>query len=159
MDKVIVTALLMIASITGAVIAMNGMIPAISKSSHSLESANEAAVKRIGTDVEILGIASDSSEPEIEAWVKNVGIYSIGPVAAVDVFLITPGEGYFALEYDPTGVAGSWRESPLGSSWDRGEVLNLQMVIPQGFPISVSYHILRLATPNGVIGEEAFERW
>ena len=147
----------MIASITGAVIAMNGMIPAISKSSHSLESANEAAVKRIGTDVEILGIASDSSEPEIEAWVKNVGIYSIGPMAAVAVFLITPGD--FALEYDPTGGPGSWRESPLGSNWDRGEVLNLQMVIPQGFSVSERYHILRLATPNGVIGEEAFERW
>ena len=129
----------MIASITGAVIAMNGMIPAISKSSHSLQSANEAAVRRIGTDVEILGIASDSSEPEIEAWVKNVGIYSIGPVAAVG--------------------PGSWRESPLGASWYRGEVLNLQMVIPQGFPVSERYHILRLATPNGVIGEDAFERW
>ena len=77
MDKVIVTALLMIASITGAVIAMNGMIPAISKSTHALESANEAVVKRIVTDVEILAIAADADESYLEAWVKNVGAYSI----------------------------------------------------------------------------------
>ena len=98
MDKVIVTALLVIASITGAVIAMNGMIPAISKSAHSLSEANEATAIRIGTNLEILGVASDSSDVEIEAWVKNVGIYSIGPVDSVEVFLITPGKGFFACE-------------------------------------------------------------
>ena len=159
MDKVIVTALLMIASITGAVIAINGMIPAISKSSSSMEAANDSVVRRIGTDVEILGVASDLSGTEIEAWIKNVGTYSIGPVSSVDVFLVTPGEGYSALRYDPAGLPGSWREYPLGASWERGEVLSLQIVIPQDFPVSAKYHILRVATPNGVVGEATFERW
>ena len=156
----------MIASITGAVIAMNGMIPAISKSSHSLNAANEATVKRIGTDLEILGVVSDSSGVEIDAWVKNVGIYSIGPtlpdmshVSSFDVFLITPGKGYAALSYDPTGVPGSWREYPTGAGWERGEVLNLRIVTPTDFPASERYHVLRVATPNGVIVEEEFERW
>ena len=159
MDKVIVTALLMIASITGAVIAMNGMIPAISKSSHSLNAANEATVRRIGTDLEILGVVSDSSGVEINAWVKNVGIYSIGPINSVDVFLITPGKGYAALSYDPTGVPGSWKEYPTGAGWERGKVLNLRIVTPTDFPASERYHVLRVATPNGVIVEEEFERW
>ena len=159
MDKVIVTALLMIASITGAVIAMNGMIPAISKSTHALESANQAVVKRIVTDVEILAIAADADESYLEAWVKNVGAYSIGPVASVDVLLITPGEGYSFLNHDLAANPGSWREDPVGSGWQRGEILNLHMVLPEDFPTSERYHILRLSTPNGVIGEQAFERW
>tara|TARA_B100001123_G_scaffold274165_1_gene305095 strand:+ start:109 stop:588 length:480 start_codon:yes stop_codon:yes gene_type:complete len=158
-DKVIVTALLVIASITGAVIAMNGMIPAISKSAHSLSEANEATAIRIGTNLEILGVASDSSDVEIEAWVKNVGIYSIGPVDSVEVFLITPGKGFFALPYDSGGESGSWTEYPVGSSWERGEILNLRISAPSGFPSGETHHVLRVATPNGVIAEESFERW
>ena len=149
----------MIASITGAVIAMNGMIPAISKSTHALESANQAVVKRIVTDVEILAVAADADETHVQAWVKNVGSHSIGPVTSVDVILITPGEAYSFLNHDLAGSPGSWREDPIGSGWKRGETLNLHMVLPPDFPTSERYHILRLSTPNGVIGEQAFERW
>ena len=124
-----------------------------------MQAANESVVRRIGTDVEILGVASNSSGADIEAWIKNVGTYSIGPLSSVDIFLITPGQGYSALRYDPAGLPGSWRENPLGAGWGRGEVISLEIIIPQDFPVSERYHLLRVATPNGVVEEAAFERW
>ena len=138
---------------------MNGIIPAISKAGQSLNSANETAVQRIGTGIKILGIASDSSEAGMDTWIKNIGTYPIGPVASIDVFLITPGENYSSLMYDPAGGPGSWREYPPGATWERGEVLHMEIVIPLDFPTWERFHVLRVSTPNGVVGDEPFERW
>ena len=61
MDKVITSALLIIASVIAAVALINAVIPAMGKSSSALVAANSDAADRIRTDIAILHVASDTS--------------------------------------------------------------------------------------------------
>ena len=104
-------------------------------------------------------MSADSDEETIDAWVKNLGTLSIGPIRSVDVFLLTPTEAHTWLEHSLDVVPGSWQETPLGATWNAGEVLHIRIRIPQGFPASNGFHILKISTPNGSVTEQPFERW
>ena len=54
MEKVITTALLLIASVIAATALINAVLPAANKSSGALLAANSAAADRIKTDIEIV---------------------------------------------------------------------------------------------------------
>ena len=93
MDKVITSALLIIASVVAAMALINAVIPAMGESSGALLQANSAAADRIRTDIEIVHVASDTSsgsEDQIIVWVKSVGPNKIAPIEDTDVFLTMP---------------------------------------------------------------------
>ena len=77
MDKVIVTALLLIGSVTAALVVMMSVGPSISQASQSLVETNRDTSERIKTDVEIIAVAADSAGTTIDVWIKNVGVVPI----------------------------------------------------------------------------------
>ena len=145
MDKVIVTALLVIITVS----------PAISSSAQSTsQAANEASV-RIKTDIEIIAVASDIPGTQIDAWVKNVGTTQIYALDKSDVFVITPGTRFDAMAYAASG-ADTWTEIPAAASWKRGDTLH--MVITLATALAAGDHSLRVSTPNGVTADKFFSR-
>ena len=87
MDKVITSAMLMIASVIAAVALMNAVLPAMGKSAGALTTANGVAADRIKTDIAIVHATGDDTNDKITVWVKNIGTQAIKPVTSSDVFL------------------------------------------------------------------------
>ena len=157
MDKVIVTALLVIGAVTAAVVSINTIVPAVSASSQATGSAAHEASSRILTSIEIIAVASNAGGTSVDAWVKNVGAIPILGIPKSDVFIITPGNRYEAMTYAPSGD-NSWTEQPPDSAWNRGDTLHLTITLAAGTPLALGDHTLRVSTPNGVTAEKFFSR-
>ena len=157
MDKVIVTALLVIGAVTAAVVSITTIIPAVSASSQATGSAAQEASSRILTSIEIIAVASNSGGTSIDAWVKNVGATPILGLAKSDVFIITPGSRYDAMTHADSGD-NSWTEQPANSAWNRGDTLHFSITLAAGAPLALGDHSIRVSTPNGVIAEKFFSR-
>ena len=157
MDKVIVTGLLIIGSVTAAVMVILTIGPSVSGSSQSvLEIQNEASI-RIKTNIEVIAVAANSSGTQVDAWVKNVGVAPIYGLSASDVFVVTPGSRYDAMTYAASGD-NTWTELPSGASWDRGDTLHIAITLPTGNPLGAGNHLIRVSTPNGIVSERVFSK-
>ena len=157
MDKVIVTALLVIGAVTAAVVSITTIAPAVSASSQATATAAHEASSRILTSIEIIAVTSNSAGTTVDAWVKNVGATPILAIQKSDVFIITPGTRFEAMTHAPSGD-NSWMEQPPGSPWNRGDTLHLGITLAAGAPLAVGDHTLRISTPNGVTAEKFFSR-
>lgn len=73
MDKVITSAMLIIASVIAALALINAVLPAMGKSAGALSTANGVAADRIRTDIAIVHAAGDDPNDKITVWVKNIG--------------------------------------------------------------------------------------
>ena len=157
MDKVIVTGLLIIGSVTAAVVVIITMGPTIAGTSQSFLESNKEASMRIKTNIEVIAVSSDPSGTIVDAWVKNVGVAAIPAVSKSDVFIVTAGTRFDAMSYAPTGD-NTWTENPVGAEWSRGDTLHITISLPAGNPLGSGDHLLKVATSNGVLAERAFSR-
>ena len=157
MDKVIVTTLLLIGSVTAALVVMMSVGPSISQASQSLVETNRDTSNRIKTDIEIIAIASNSAGTQIDAWIKNVGVVPIYAIDKMDVFVITPGTRFDAMTYAPSGD-DTWTDTPLSSAWSRGDTLHITITLPAGNPLGTGVHALGVTTANGVSAERIFSK-
>jgi len=157
MDKVIVTALLIIGSVTAAVVAMATIGPAISGSAQSVVEANEEASVRLKTSIELIAVAPNPAGTQIDAWVKNVGVAPIAALDKSDVFVITPGTRFDAIAHAASGD-NTWIEDPLPGPWNRGDTLHLTITLPAGNPLGAGDHVLSFSTPNGVAAQRIFSK-
>ena len=85
MDKVIVTVLLIIGGVVAAFAIMNGVYPAIQRSSSAINTATDQVNDQIKSQIEIINISTNGTNVQI--WVKNVGASVINSVENSDVFL------------------------------------------------------------------------
>ncbi len=157
MDKVIVTALLLIGSVTAALVVMMSVGPSISQASQSLVETNRDTSNRIKTDVEIIAVAADSAGTTIDAWIKNVGVVPIYAIEQMDIFVITPGTRFDAMTHAASGD-NTWTETVLGSAWSRGDTLHITITLPVASPIATGTHALGITTANGVSTEKIFSK-
>jgi len=157
MDKVIVTGLLIIGSVTAALMVILTIGPSVSRSSQSILEIQREASVRIKTNIEVIAVAADSSGTQIDAWVKNVGVAPIMGLDTSDVFVVTPGSRYDSMTYAASGD-NTWTELPAGSSWNRGETLHISITLPTGSPLASGNHMIRVSTPNGIVAERVFGR-
>ena len=157
MDKVIVTGLLIIGSVTAAVVVIITMGPTIAGTSQSFLESNKEAATRIKTDIEVIAVSSDPSGAKIDAWVKNVGVSAIPAVSKSDVFVVTAGTRFDAMSYALSGD-NTWIENPVGAEWSRGDTLHITITLAAANPLSPGEHMLKISTSNGVLAEKAFSR-
>ena len=100
MDKVIVTALLVIAGVTAAGLVMTTLTPIVGSSSQSVVESQKDLSRRIQTDFEITAVHADS-DVLVRAWIKNVGGENISFIEQSDVFVSsTDKEQFVFLCYD-----------------------------------------------------------
>ena len=157
MDKVIVTGLLVIGSVTAALVVLLTLGPSIAGSSQSVMESQREASNRIKTNIEVIAIAADSTGTTVDAWVKNVGVNQILALKLSDVFIVTPGTRFDAMAHAAAGD-NTWTEVPAGASWKRGETLHITITLPAANPLAVGDHNLKFSTPNGILAERSFSR-
>ena len=156
MDKVIVTGLLVIASVTAAVVVIMTIGPSVSRSSQSMVQAQRQAADIIKTSIEIITAVPRTNGVQVDAWVKNTGVASIIAIDRSDVFLIRiDGAWAEAMTYD-SGAGGSKTWSGDLTEWNRGDTLHITIDLTND-PLTAGNYLLRVSTPNGTISEHIFE--
>lgn len=85
MDKVIVTALLVVAGVISAVFVFNSIFPVVMQSSDAMVSMQVRIDDRLKSQVEIIQ-ATKTPSNTLEIWVKNVGDARIAPPESCDLF-------------------------------------------------------------------------
>ena len=156
MDKVIVTGLLVIASVTAAVVVIMTIGPSVSRSSQSMVEAQRQAADIIKTSIEIITAVPRSNGVQVDAWVKNTGVASIIAIDRSDVFLIRiDGAWAEAMTYD-SGAGGSKTWSGDLTEWNQGDTLRITIDLSDD-ALTEGIYLLRVATSNGAIAEHIFE--
>ena len=161
MDKVIVTALLVIGAVTAAVVVIVTIGPQIGTSSQSAVEAQREASGRIKTAIEIIAVAPSSSGTQIEAFVKNVGVDPIIGIDSSDVFLIKSGTRFDAMTYSTDNTTKTWtgdRHHNTSLDWNRGDTLHIWIILLGGDVLGDGDHVLRFSTPNGITAEKIFSK-
>ena len=162
MEKVIVSGLLIIASVVAAVLTITVLAPSSVDSENSILASNQVANNFVGTNIDGLKAVPDRGDGlAISAWFKNVGSVDVQPVSAIDVFLLT-GDGlsgrYIPYSDTPTSIDRWEVVSPQNSdAWIRGETLLIRLNLEASRPLSAGRYLVALTTPNGVTGEIFFE--
>lgn len=142
MDKAITSGLFIIASVIASIALINAVIPAVSKSSGALVTANAEAANRIRTDIEVIHVASKTSPDQVIVWVKNIGLNTIKPIESGDVFLTTPNE-VKRLSYGSGSGAEYWDYTiENGTAWTTTVTVKMTLHLANGTLVSGGYNII-----------------
>lgn len=154
MDKVIVTVLLIIGGVVAAFAILNGIYPALQRSSSAINSATDQVNDQIKSQIEIINVSSNESS--VQVWVKNVGTSIISNIQNSDVFLTYAGS-VSRLTYSDTSVdLPSWNYQLTGSSSIWSPTVTNQITIHLDSPLSPGQYQVKVIIPNGVSGEATF---
>ena len=167
MEKVIVTGLLVIAAVTGAGLIIATIVPSIADSSSSVATAQREISNQIGTNIEIIAISSPTDGKSITAWIKNIGTKPILAISKSDMFLIKGGASaprYDVLTYcgtdivaiDCVGKSKVWA-APV-TSWNRGDTLQISVLLSDADKVDEDGHYIQFTTVNGVSDRKLFSR-
>lgn len=163
MDKVIVTALLTMAGVIGAILVINTVLPALGRSGSSVLSSSSAASDIIKTDIKI--IAVEATGTSVYVWVKNVGSGNVLAISRGDAFLEDVGTSFtrFAFEAqdvtsDCSGAApatGNWNYciEDGESIWKPNYTVKLTLTVS---PAPTGDYKVKFTTNNGVDDEKSF---
>ena len=162
MDKVIVSGLLLIASVAAAVITISIITPALGSDNESIVRSNEVASTLTSTGFDgLTAVVDDASGLNISAWFKNVGSVDIDPISEIDVFLLTGNRlsGRYIPYSDVPIATDRWEAVLPGNSsvWARGDTLQIKLTLESSSPISIGRYKISLTTPIGVSGDIFFE--
>tara|TARA_B110000263_G_scaffold248380_1_gene263129 strand:+ start:2625 stop:3143 length:519 start_codon:yes stop_codon:yes gene_type:complete len=162
LDKVIVTALLVIAGVTAAGLMMTTLTPIIGSSSQSVVESQKDLSQRIQTDFDITAVHADS-EVLIRAWIKNVGGANISFLEQSDVFVSSTDKQQFVfLCYDDpiSCTENKWSAfekdgvTKKTGYWTEGETIQLTLTLKDEaiskLVQSARTYNFEFATSNGV---------
>jgi archaellum component FlaF (FlaF/FlaG flagellin family) len=154
MDKVIVTVLLIIGGVVAAFAIMNGVYPALQRSSSAINTATDQVDDQIKSQIEIINISSGAST--VQVWVKNTGASFIGSIENTDVFLadqvnierLTYGDENTPLPY--------WNYQLAGSSTTWGPTATNEITLHLTSPLTPGSYKVKVVIPNGISDEATF---
>ena len=151
MEKVIVSGLLIIASVVAATITVLVLSSISDGDQDSIFDSNRIATDLVGTGIDgVSAVVEDGSV--ISVWFKNVGSADIEPVPAMDIFLLA-GDGLtgryipFSSTPSPTDrwsvlVPANPRE------WPRGDTIQIRLNLAPATPITHGTYICLLYTSD-----------
>lgn len=156
MDKIVTTALLIIAGIICVMFVFNSVYPAVNRSSQAMVSMSDDLNDRMKTRINVVHASNTTNRITVYLWVKNVGSTRITNIETSDVFFGPEGE-FVRIPF--TDDAGS-----SYPQWDY-ELENATEWVPSGtLKITITYDIdpgagtyyIKLIIPNGVSDEYYF---
>ena len=158
MEKVITTALLLIASIVAAMALINAVLPALGKTSSALATANSEAAARIKTDIEIIYSTGDTGGT-VTAWAKNIGTQVIRSIKDSDVIIIKPSAagGVKRLSYVSGGCTSpsecwDFTIEDSKTAWTTAVTVKFTLTTT----VTSGSYTLSIAAPNGVTATKDF---
>jgi archaellum component FlaG (FlaF/FlaG flagellin family) len=155
LDKTIITAFLIVASVLSAVVLFNAVYPAVVKGGEAMAQMEDRIGDRLQSQIVIIHATASGNSAYI--WVKNIGSSRLITFDNLDVF--------FGLEGDfsriPQGFgAGSiyWTgELENNDRWDPTSTLKITIVDQSGSLPSGRYFI-KVVIPNGISDESFFSK-
>lgn len=156
MDKVIVTALLIMAGVVSAITVFNGIYPAIGKSSDAMTNMQARVDERLKTQIQIIYGAkgSDQSGDTANIWVKNVGSLRIEAPESGDLFF--GPEGNFARIQYMVGTP-HWEYSlENDTAWNPSRTLRITITGYGTLP--AGRYFAKFVLPDG-ISDQYFLSW
>jgi hypothetical protein len=152
LDKVIVTALLVLAGIISAVTFFNAVYPAIGQSGDALANMQGRVDERLKTEIKIIYAAP--SNGQVQVWVKNIGSLSILSPEAGDLFF--GPEGNFSRIPYGTGTPHWEYTVENGGDWSQSHTLQINIV---GYaPLNPGTYYCKFVLSNG-ISDDYFLSW
>ena len=159
MDKVITTALLIIAGVVVTVMLYNVVYPAVIRSGDALTSRQRRIDERLDSQIEIIHATSPSDDPlHAYAWVKNIGSSRIAAIERCDVFF-GPEGAFSRIPYDDEGSRYWTCEVVNDIDWEPMATLQITITITTDdsfYPLSEGVYYVKVGLPNGVSDEDYF---
>lgn len=150
MDKIIVTALLLVAGVVSAVFVFNALFPVITQSSDAMVSMERRADDQLQTQIQIIHATQTGST--VVVWVKNVGSVRIIGVNSSDLFF-GPQGNFARLMY---GVGTPSWQYVIENDTDWNPTATIRITITGYSPLTSGRYFLKLVLPNGVSDETYF---
>ena len=155
MDKVIVTALLVIAGVTAAALVVTTLTPIVGKSSRSVVESQKDMSLRIQTDITVIQVHSNTATTT-KAWVKSVGISNVDFIEQSDLFITSVDRSLFIPLTNGSGADNNWKTDKTGS-WTKGETVEFEMTLNNANPlVKGTTYVFSFSTPNGIASEYEF---
>jgi archaellum component FlaF (FlaF/FlaG flagellin family) len=148
LDKVITTALLIIAGVVVAVMLYNVVYPAVIQSGEALTRRQRRIDERLDSQIEIIHATGRVSTSNAYVWVKNVGSSSIKTIERCDIFFgpegnfsrISYGDWTYAIENDT-----EWKPAATLGITITGDLL-----------VADTTYFVKVGLPNGVSDDYYF---
>ncbi len=154
MDKVIVTVLLIIGGVIASFAILNGVFPALQRSSSAINSATDQVGDQIKSQIEIINVANNAST--LQVWVKNVGTSVISSVENSDIFISHNGN----ISRISHGSEGStlpyWSYHLGGSSVTWSQSVTNEVTINLSSPLEPGLYQVKVVIPNGIADQIVF---
>ena len=154
MDKIIVTVLLIIGGVVAAFAVLNGIYPALQRSSNAINTATDQVDDQIKSQIEIINI--NSSGTTVQVWVKNVGTSSIGSVENSDVFLADQLNITRLPHVDINTPPPYWSYQLTGNSTLWGPTATNEIALHLAAPLAPGSYKVKVVIPNGIFDEVSF---
>jgi archaeal flagellar protein FlaG len=129
--EVIVTAILVIASVVAVVAFVNAVIPSVYDLSNSYSSLADNMGDQVKSAIDIVFIYPDTAEKNVSVWIKNVGSTNI-PLSKLgysDVFVLS-SSNYWNPGFE-SSTKPSWNYTVVngrgGDTWNRGETIKVSI--------------------------------
>lgn len=145
-SAVFTEAILIVASVIVAAGLAGVVMTKVGTFQSTFTQTTENQKQTILTNIKILYDVSPNNNTRVDAWIKNVGTYSITNTQNADVYFGQTG----AMQRIPYGYSGtSWSYANPVLSWDKASTV--QIKIANLSPISCNtIYELQVTTPNGV---------
>jgi hypothetical protein len=154
MDKVIVTVLLIIGGVVAAFAIMNGVYPALQRSSNAINTATDQVNDQIKSQIEIINISSVDSN--IRVWIKNTGVSNISSIEHSDVFL-TEGVNIEHIGFSSDSAPlPYWNYQLTGDRTLWGPTVTNEIMIHLAAPLAAGSYQVKFIIPNGIADQATF---
>jgi hypothetical protein len=154
MDKVIVTVLLIIGGVVAAFAIMNGVYPALQRSSSAINIATDQVNDQIKSQIEIINVSSVDSS--ICVWIKNTGASIIGNIENSDVF-ITEGVNIEHVGFGNDSTPPPyWNYQLNGDHTLWGPKVTNEIIIHLAVSLSPGLYQVKFIIPNGIADQATF---
>ncbi len=156
MDKVVTTALLMIAGVVGAIVIFNTVYPMLTRSSQAMVSMSDTMDDRMKSRINIVHAANESDRLTVYIWIKNVGSSRIVTIKESDLF--------FGQETDFGRIPHVDDAGGGKPSWDFAIENDTEWLSSATVKVTVTYtsdpgaatYFVKFIIPNGISDEYFF---
>ena len=156
MDKVVTTALLVVAGMVCAIFLFNSVYPMVNRSSQAMISTAEKIDERMQSRINIVHAASESNRQTVYIWVKNVGSSRILSIEESDIFFGQEGN-FVRVPYvdDAGGSYPQWAYTIENQTeWRTGATV--KFTISYDADPGTGTYYAKVVIPNGISDEYYF---
>lgn len=153
MDKVIVTALLIVVGVISVMMMFNALYPLIGQNADAMSAMQSRMDERLKSQIEIIHAAKSGSEAWV--WVKNVGSLRVLGVESSDVFF-GPQGNFARIAYNTgSGVYWNYQVENGGGDWNPTNTIKIAI---KGYTFlgSGTRYFVKIVLPNGASAEYYF---